>query len=124
MHCIALVADLMFSSRVSGTARQAGATCTIVRDAKGMKSAVTSNPPSVVLVDMDADSAEAQDAIRVAKSACPDARVIAFFSHVRADLKEQASLAGADDVWPRSVFVEALPDILGRVANPGDGRPT
>ncbi len=68
--------------------------------------------PRTVLVDMHSDGLAPDEAIRSVKSACPHARVVAFFSHVQTELKAQAEAAGADDVWPRSAFVQRLPELL------------
>jgi len=38
--------------------------------------------------------------------------VVGFLSHVQADLKVRATMAGCDRVLPRSVFASHLPKIL------------
>jgi DNA-binding NarL/FixJ family response regulator len=117
-RCIAVVSDLIFATRITGTARKAGATCEIVRDENALQETLGSVDPRVVIVDMNCDGVSAEGAIRTAKSVCPDARVVAYYSHVQTELKEQAQAAGADDVWPRSLFVQQLPGLFTAMSGP------
>ena len=110
--CIAIVSDMIFATRITGTAAKVGAKCKIVKEPGALHDALESDEPGMVLVDMNCDGISPAEAIRTVKSQCPSARVIAFFSHVQAELKEQAKTAGADDAWPRSVFIQRLPQLL------------
>ena len=110
--CIAIVTDMIFATRITATADKLGTACKIVRDANALSETLDSGYPQIVLVDMNADAALAEGAIRTVKSRSPNTRVIAFFSHVQTELQERAEAAGADDVWPRSVFVQRLPQVL------------
>lgn len=110
--CIAIVSDLIFGSRIAGTAKQVGTACKVVRSPQALQDALESDQPATVLVDMSCDELSPAEAIRITKSQCPQARVVAFFSHVQTELMEQAKAAGADDVWPRSLFVQRLPKLL------------
>lgn len=112
ISCVAIVSDMIFASRISGTAQKLGAECRIINNPTDLSDALESGKPGIVLVDMDCHGLSPVEAIRSVKSQCPSARVVAFFSHVQAELKEQAASAGADDVWPRSVFVQNLPQLL------------
>ncbi len=71
-----------------------------------------SGKPRTVLVDMNCDGISPEEAIRTVKSQSMNARVVAFFSHLQTELMERARAAGADDAWPRSVFVQRLPQLL------------
>lgn len=120
MHgCIAIVSDMIFATRIASTAKKLGTACAIVNDVGGLRAALASGAPGTVLVDMHCDGMSPEEAIRTAKSVCPAARVVAFFSHVHTDLMEQAAAAGADDVWPRSVFVQRLEAVLRATDRPG-----
>ena len=116
--CIAIVSDMIFASRITGTAAKVGAKCKIVKDPGALHDALESDEPGTVLVDMNCDGISPEEAIRTVKSQCPNARVVAFFSHVQTELREQAKAAGADDVWPRSVFVQRLPELLASSDRP------
>ncbi len=115
---IAIVSDMIFATRITGTAAKVGAKCKIVRDPGALHDALESDEPGTVLVDMNCDGISPEEAIRTVKSQCPNARVVAFFSHVQTELKEQARAAGADDAWPRSVFVQRLPELLASSDRP------
>ncbi len=109
---IAIVSDMIFATRITGTAEKVGAKCKIVKDAGALHDALESDEPGTVLVDMNCDGISPEEAIRTVKSHRPNARVVAFFSHVQSELMEQARAAGADDVWPRSAFVQRLGELL------------
>ena len=110
--CIAIVSDMIFATRITGTAEQVGADCRIITEPSKLRDALESENPRTVLVDMHCGGISPEEAIRTVKSHCPSARVVAFFSHVQTELLEQARAAGADDVWPRSAFVQRLPELL------------
>ena len=111
-RCIAIVSDMIFATRITATAAKVGAKCTIVTYPGALQDALKSHEPGTVLVDMNCDGISSEEAIRTVKSHCPNARVVALFSHVHTELMEQARAAGADDAWPRSVFVQRLPQLL------------
>ncbi len=119
--CVAIVSDLIFASRITGTAAKVGASCQVVCDSSTLLDALNSGEPNTVLVDLHCARLVPAQAIRVVKEHCPKARVVAFFSHVQTELAEQASAAGADDVWPRSVFVQRLEQLL-EDTQAGNGR--
>ena len=110
--CIAIVSDMIFATRITATAAKVGANCKIVKATGALQAALKSHEPGTVVVDMNCDGISPEKAIRTVKSQCPNARVVAFFSHVHTELMEQARAAGADDAWPRSVFVQRLPQLL------------
>ena len=110
--CIAIVSDMIFATRITGTAEKVGAKFKIVKDPGTLQDALASENPGTVLVDMNCDGISPEEAIRTVKSHCPIARVVAFFSHVQTELMERARAAGADDAWPRSAFVQRLPQLL------------
>jgi DNA-binding NarL/FixJ family response regulator len=117
-NCIAIVSDLIFATRITGTADKVGAKCEIIKDPGTLQDALESQNPGTVLVDMNCAGLSPEEAIRTVKSHCPNARVVAFFSHVQTELMEQARAAGADDVWPRSAFVQRLPELLASLDRP------
>ena len=117
--CIAIVSDMIFATRIIGTAEKAGGKCKVVNDPNALPEALESGKPRTVLVDMNCDGISPEEAIRTVKSQCRNARVVAFFSHVQTELMEQVRTAGADDVWPRSAFVQRLPQLLEAADRPG-----
>jgi DNA-binding NarL/FixJ family response regulator len=111
-HCIAIVSDLIFSSRITGTANRIGATCQIVRDLSSLQDALETGDATTVLMDLSCDGLDPEEAIRTIKNKRPGVRIVAFCSHVQTELTAQAKHAGADLVLPRSAFVQQLPQLL------------
>ena len=116
--CIAVVSEMIFATRITRTAEKVGAKCKIINDADVLRDSLEAHEPETVLIDMNCDGILAEEAIRTVKSLCPNTRVVAFFSHVQTELKEQARVAGADDLWSRYAFVLRLPQVLEAVGRP------
>jgi CheY-like chemotaxis protein len=109
---IAVVDDLLFGSKIRAAAEAAGHALTFVRRGADAATAVTQAAASLVLVDLgQPGSVEAISAIRAA--AGPTLAIIAFASHVRADLIAEGRAAGATRVLARSAFVGELPALVG-----------
>jgi DNA-binding NarL/FixJ family response regulator len=106
MKIAALVDDLFFSSKIAATAKQAGSEVVFCRSAEAA-------PPDAgrICVDLNATTFDAIAEI-VKLKATHSAPIVAYLSHVQADLKRRAEEAGADTVLPRSAFVERLPALL------------
>jgi hypothetical protein len=102
---IALVSDLMFSSRISATARAKNVEVQIVRDAKKLSGIAG----RLLLVDLNQNGA--LDAA-IAWRAQQNAPVIGFVSHVDTEMISRAKQAGIDQVMARSQFVNQLNDLL------------
>ncbi len=110
--CIAVVTDLIFATRITATAEKVGARCLVITAPSPLQDALEAHEPDLILVDMNSEGISAEESIRTVKTRRPNARVVAFFSHVHTELMEKARAAGADDVWPRSAFVQRLPELL------------
>lgn len=124
-------ADLMFSSRVEGTARALDLPTRAVPDTEHLAAILrpgdagsppADGPPQALFVDLDLGE-EASELIRTARAAAPDLPIIAFGSHVEADRLREARDLGADPALPRSRFVQQLPRMLQRLADEGGARP-
>ena len=101
--------DLIFFSRVSGAARAAGLTVRMVRTAAELLKAAREAPPSGVVVDVHNPGLDLPALLAGLKDACPVIpRVIAYGSHVEAEVLRAARQAGCDKVMPRSQFVTEL----------------
>ena len=109
---VALVEDIFFIAKMKETAKQAGVTLDTAGTADALASAARTDGTSLLIVDLNArGSIEAIEMLRAAGITLP---VIAFFSHVQAELAERARLAGCEEVMPRSKFARELPEILSR----------
>lgn len=101
----ALVADLMFASRVRGAAPGA----TTVHTADALESTIG---PGTRLVLVDLHARGALEAIEAVRTAGTPATIVAFGSHVETDALQAARAAGADRVLARSAFVRELPALV------------
>jgi sugar/nucleoside kinase (ribokinase family) len=107
---IALVRDLMFSSKISSTARALNISVKIVRD----PARLADQSGNCLLVDLNQDgaiSAAAQWRQAMGRT------VIGFVSHVDATAISAARQAGIDQVMARSQFVNSLESILQKAAS-------
>jgi hypothetical protein len=102
---LVLVRDLMFSSRISATARAGGQPVRMLRDPSDLREAVGRR----LIVDLNQPGA-LEAAVDWKRASSND--VVGFVSHVDADTIARARAAGIDRVLPRSRFVELLPELL------------
>jgi CheY-like chemotaxis protein len=108
--------DLIFTSRIVGTARDLGLTMRAYKTSAELLERVRQETPACVLVDLANRSlaiAELMEELREI-----GARVIAYGPHVDAAALRAAREAGCDLVLPRSRFVEELPARLAEWFQP------
>ncbi|HLM16469.1 MAG TPA: hypothetical protein VK549_01525 [Acidimicrobiia bacterium] len=99
MKIVAITADLMDRSRISGAIDGVE----FARDVAACAGA------DVVVIDLARDAA----LVSAVRAAAPDVRLVAFGPHVDAEALDQATRDGADVVLPRSKFFQ---DPAGAVA--------
>ena len=105
--------DLIFTSRITGTARGLGLTVRAARSADALVELARQAPPRAVLIDLSNPGLELPELLRRLAEACPALpRVVAYGSHVDTATLRAAREAGCDPVLPRSKFVEELPRAL------------
>jgi CheY-like chemotaxis protein len=105
--------DLIFTSRVSGTARADGLTIKAARSVDALVTLAGREAPTCVLVDLQNPGLVLPDLLRRLAEVCPTPpRIVAYGSHVDAAALKAAREAGCDPVLPRSRFVEELPQAL------------
>src|SRR5687768_1171494 len=114
---IALVTDLIFSSRITGAAKAAGATVRILRKPEQLAGA----EGDLLLADLNLEGATpaaanwaktpgpAKDARDAQKS---PRRVVGFVSHVDSAAIAAAREAGIQEIVARSRFIQMLPELL------------
>ena len=105
-----LIRDLIFETKIKSTGASLGVAAIIVRNAQELNALLEKQGVRLLIVDLNSGEAAAMEAIRLAKS--HGVRVLAFASHVDADLAAKAGEAGADEVMPRSRFSLQLPALL------------
>jgi DNA-binding NarL/FixJ family response regulator len=117
---IAAVDDLLFSSKIRTTARQAGVDVTFARSPEEILAHTRESRPSLVIFDLNSAKTEPLATISAIKNdpALAGIRTIGFASHVHTDLIAAARNAGADQVMPRSAFAGNLAEILLAAGKP------
>ena len=111
-----LTRDLMFTSKVTGTAAALGLRIQTVGTIESLQSLAVASRPRAVFLDLSCTEFEPSAVLNLLDFQ-PRPRVIAFGSHVDAERLELARAAGCDDVLPRSKFSSTLPDLLRQTFN-------
>ena len=107
--------DLIFTSKVMGTAAELGYNMMVAGTAVQAKSMIETFRPRVVWVDLTAGAMIAPAAlIAYQELAGPDVWFVAFGSHVDGDALAAAKAAGCHMVLPRSRFAAELPGLMKR----------
>ncbi len=111
---IAAVSDMLFASKIRGTAEQLNVTVDFARTEAGLFDYAKAEVPSLFILDLQDTRL---DPFALAERLKSDERlravpVVAFFSHVEAELQRRARAAGVEHVLPRSVFSRDLARIL------------
>ena len=111
---LAAVDDLLFSSKIRATAKQAGVHVVFARSPQEIVDQARAEKPSLILFDLNSGKTDPVATIAALKgdSALSATRILGFASHVHTDLIASARNAGADQVLPRSAFAANLADIL------------
>jgi DNA-binding NarL/FixJ family response regulator len=108
------VDDLLFSSKIRATAKQAGVELTFARSPEEILASARTAKPSLAIFDLNSGKTDPVATIAALKAdpALSWIRTIGFASHVHVDLIAAARQAGADQVLPRSAFAGNLAEIL------------
>lgn len=106
-----LTRDLMFTSKVTGTAAALGLRIEVVGTIESLSTRAAASWPRAVFIDLAYPDFDPRIVIEQL-AGFPRPRVIAFGSHVDIDRLEAARQAGCDEVMPRSRFSSTLPEIL------------
>jgi CheY-like chemotaxis protein len=110
---IILCTDLLFATKITGTAKALHQPFAVARSLEQLRQLVADAAPHpTLIVDLNITGVDPLAAIALAKSQPAAPVVIAFVSHVQADLAAAARQAGADRVLARSAFVHELPTLL------------
>jgi hypothetical protein len=109
MRVVALVTDLIFSSRISGAARAEGVAVQILRKAEQLLQA----EGDLLLADLNLEGAAAAAAEWGKKEG---RRVVGFVSHMDGEAIAAAKNAGIQEIVARSRFIQMLPEALRAAA--------
>jgi CheY-like chemotaxis protein len=111
---LAAVDDLLFSSKIRATAKQAGVDVTFARSPQEILDQARTQKPSLILFDLNSGKTDPVATIATLKGdpTLRASRILGFASHVHTELIASARNAGADQVLPRSAFAANLAEIL------------
>jgi CheY-like chemotaxis protein len=121
---LALVDDLLFTSKLRAAAKAAGVSVTFARSSATALEEMRRLHPTLVVLDLDNPRIDPIGTVSAMKAdpVLAGIATVAYVSHVRADLIEQARQVGVNEILPRSAFTVQLPEILGRTPGPGSAR--
>lgn len=114
---LAVVTDIMFSSRIFAEGRAAGVDVKPARSLEKLRERLAGDSVQLVIIDLGAEGVDVMQAIAICRQQTAAIPVLAFASHVQGDIIAAARKAGADEVLARSAFVQRLPMILTQLAN-------
>ena len=111
---IAAVSDMLFASKIRGTAERLNVTVDFARTEAGLFDYARTEVPSLFILDLQETRL---DPFALAARLKSDERlravpIVAFFSHVETELRRKALEAGVEHVLPRSLFTQRLGEIL------------
>ena len=115
---LAVVDDLLFSSKIRAVAAAAGESVAFVRNPAHVQAACAEHRPRLVLIDLDRDTLNPIETIAALRRVAPaddsshPLRIVGFGAHVNVERLRAAREAGADQAMARSAFVAALPALL------------
>ena len=104
--------DLIFTSRISGTAKALGLTLRSAKTMHDLTHFLVQSPPRCVIVDLHAPGLGLGDLLSAAAALPNRPSLVGYGSHVDAATLKAARDAGLDVVWPRSKFVDELATAL------------
>jgi CheY-like chemotaxis protein len=109
-----VVDDMFFAAKINAAAQAAGRSVERVRSREQLQQVITTDPPSLLIVDLNAERLDPLETIEYfkAQEASRAIPIVGFVSHVQADLIRSAQAAGCDYVLPRSRFTQLLPEIV------------
>ena len=111
---LAIVDDLMFTSKIKTAANQLGVPIVFARSKDGALDEMRKRAPTRVIFDLNSARTDPLGIVGAMKQdpALASLRTVGFVSHVRADIIDAARQAGVDEVMARSAFTERLAEIL------------
>jgi DNA-binding NarL/FixJ family response regulator len=105
--------DLIFTSKVTGTARELGHRVIVAGNVALASAMLERWRPTVVLVDLAAGELVSVAALTAYRKLAPEGTpFLAFGSHVDTKALADAAAAGCDPVMPRSRFTVELPALI------------
>ncbi len=121
------VTDLVLSSRILQIAMKSDVDVDIEKSHAGVLELAEETHPDLIILDLDSKRLESLQLVRELRNSEHGnrARIVAYQSYFRPELRHEALAAGCDLVLTRSQFCDYLPEILrGRLEllEAADGR--
>lgn len=113
---LAVVDDLMFTSKIKSAATHLGVPLAFARSAEAALAEMRKSAPTLVIFDLNSPRTNpiAIVAAMKAEPALASIPTVGFVSHVDTITIDAARGAGMDEVLARSAFTAQLGEILGR----------
>jgi len=111
---VLLTHDLIFSTKVTSTARALGLEVAAAADLARAAELCRDKRPRCVFIDLGVPDLDITAAVAQLRSAADAVPTVAYGSHVDKARLDAARAAGCDEVLPRSRFSAELPDLLRR----------
>jgi ActR/RegA family two-component response regulator len=113
---LAVLDDLMFSSKIKTAANHLGVDLRFSRSVTGALEAMRNTPTSMVIFDLNSERIGPLAIVAAMKKdpALATIATVGFASHVHTDVINAARQAGVGEVLARSAFALQLGDILSR----------
>ena len=113
---LAVLDDLMFSSKIKTAATQLGVPVVFARSSASALTEMRKSAPSLVIFDLNNPRTDPLGTVAAmhADPALAAIPTVGYVSHVDTDVINAARQAGVTEVLPRSAFTMQLADILRR----------
>jgi CheY-like chemotaxis protein len=113
---LAILDDLLFTSKMRATAKQIGATLAVAKSRESALAEMRANTPALVILDLNNARTDPLGIVADMKSdpGLAGIATVGFVSHVHTELIDAARKAGVGEVMARSMFAERLPQILAK----------
>jgi len=111
---VCAIEDLLFSIKISTTARQLGVSIYFERFRDRVLATIREKQPSLVIFDLNSSRLDPMTVIAAMKADPKLSRIqtLGYVSHVDSEAIAAARRAGIDQVMARSAFTAQLPAIL------------
>lgn len=120
---ILLCDDLIFSSRITGTAAALGLKLRTAKTVENLTQILAQSSPRCVILDLHTAGLEIDAFARAMAERHPKPVLVGYGSHVDTVTLRRAREAGLDVVWPRSKFVDELAAALPVWLGPNESSP-
>ena len=112
---LAIIADLLFRSKIDDAARQAGVPLRVAKSPEQIDRHLANGLPVVILVDLEMEDSTTLLARLRATPGAATVPVIGFAGHMNVEVIRAARADGVQ-VMARSAFVDQLPTLMMRLA--------